>query len=164
MLFGKLTGPRVAGMVAAIPVVGKIVSRMLGSVQVYRRQKLMLGAAFVVSLMMALCYVTSFWLVAHGLPINAPTFQQHMMIVPIAGIVGTVPLTPNGLGTTEFAIEKLYQKMPGVQVSTGDGTLVALGRRVTDIAVALIGLAFYLANRSEVQEVYAEAEQVAETE
>jgi hypothetical protein len=46
----------------------------------------------------------------------------------------------------------------------GDGTLVGIGRRATDIAVALIGLAFYLSNRSEVREVYAEAEQVADAE
>jgi uncharacterized membrane protein YbhN (UPF0104 family) len=113
---------------------------------------------------MALCYVTSYWLVAQGLPIRAPSWQQHLLIVPTAGIVGAIPLTPSGLGTTELAIEELYKRMPGVQVVPGDGTLVGIGRRATDIAVALIGLAFYLSNRSEVREVYAEAEQVADTE
>ena len=46
----------------------------------------------------------------------------------------------------------------------GDGTLVGIGRRATDIAVALFGLAFYLSNRSEVREVYAEAEELVEEE
>jgi glycosyltransferase 2 family protein len=87
-----------------------------------------------------------------------------LVIVPIAGIVGAVPLTPSGLGTTELVIEELYKRMPGVKVMPGDGTLVGIGRRATDIAVALIGLAFYLANRSEVQEVYAEAEHIADEE
>jgi uncharacterized protein (TIRG00374 family) len=164
MLFGGLTGPRVTGMAEAIPIAGKAIARMLGTVQVYRCQKMMLGAAFVVSLAMALCYVTSYWLVSQGLPIHAPSWQQHLVIIPIAGIVGAVPLTPSGLGTTELAIEELYKRMPGVKVMAGDGTLVGIGRRATDIAVALIGLAFYLSNRSEVREVYAEAEQVAETE
>jgi glycosyltransferase 2 family protein len=164
VLFGGLTGPRVTGRAGSIPVIGKTISRMLGTVQVYRCRKLMLGAAFAVSLAMALCYVTSYWLVSQGLPIRAPSWQQHLLIVPIAGIVGAVPLTPSGLGTTELAIEELYKRMPGVQVMAGDGTLVGIGRRATDIAVALIGLAFYLSNRSEVREVYAEAEQVAESE
>jgi uncharacterized membrane protein YbhN (UPF0104 family) len=124
----------------------------------------MLGAAFAVSLVMALCYVTSYWLVAQGLPIHAPSWPQHLVIVPVAGLVGAVPLTPSGLGTTELAIEELYKRMPGVHVIAGDGTLVGIGRRATDIAVALIGLAFYLSNRSEVREVFAEAEQVANTE
>jgi uncharacterized protein (TIRG00374 family) len=164
VLIGGLTGPRITGRVETIPVVGKPIARMLGSVQVYRCRKRMLLASFVVSMAMALCYVTSYWLVSEGLPIRAPSWQQHLVIVPIAGIVGTIPLTPSGLGTTEAAIEELYKRMPDAQVKPGDGTLVGIGRRATDIAVALIGLAFYLANRSEVQEVYAEAEQVADTE
>src|SRR6185295_362240 len=132
VLFGGLTGPWVTGMAMAIPIAGKTIARMLGTVQVYRRQKLMLGAAFVVSLVMALCFVTSYWLVSQGLPIRAPSWQQHLVIVPIAGIVGAVPLTPSGLGTTELAIEELYKRMPGVQVMAGDGTLVGIGRRATD--------------------------------
>ncbi len=164
VLFAGLTGPRVTRLVEAVPVGGKAIARMLGTIQVYRRRKGMLVAALAASLAMAVCFVTSYWLVAEGLPIEAPSFQQHMMIVPIAGIVGTIPLTPSGLGTTELAIEKLYQKMPGVTSTPGDGTLVGIGRRTTDIAVALIGLAFYLANRKEVDEVFAEAEQAAETE
>jgi len=164
VLFGGLTGPRVTGLAQAIPIAGKTVARMLGTVQVYRSRKLMLAAAFAVSLVMALFYVTSYWLVSQGLPIRAPSWQQHLVIVPIAGIVGAVPLTPSGLGTTELAIEELYKRMPAAEVIAGDGTLVGIGRRATDIAVALIGLAFYLSNRREVDEVYAEAEQVAETE
>ena len=123
----------------------------------------MLAASFVVSLAMAFSYVTSYWLVAEALPIDAPSWSQHLTIVPVSGLVGAVPLTPSGLGTTELAIEEQYKRMPGVKAMPGDGTLVGIGRRVTDIAVALIGLAFYLANR-EVQEVFAEAEQVADAE
>jgi uncharacterized membrane protein YbhN (UPF0104 family) len=164
VIFGGLTGPRVTGMTAAIPIAGKTIARMLATVQVYRCEKLMLAAAFAVSIVMALCYVTSYWLMSQGLPIQAPSWEQHLVIVPIAGIVGAVPLTPSGLGTTELAIEELYKRMPGIQVMQGDGTLVGIGRRATDIAVALIGLTFYLTHRSEVREVYAEAEQVLETE
>ncbi len=164
VLFGSLTGPRVTRLVEMIPIGGKAIARMLATVQVYRLRKRMLVAAMIASIAMASCFVASYWLVSVGLPIEAPSFQQHMLIVPIAGIVGTIPLTPSGLGTTELAIEKLYQKMPGVKSMVGDGTLVGIGRRMTDIAVALIGLAFYLANRKEVDEVFAEAEQVAETE
>ena len=164
VLFGSLTGPRVTQRVANVPVAGKAIARMMATVQVFRTRKRMLVAALVASLAMAVCFVGSYWLVAEGLPIDAPSFQQHMMIVPIAGIVGTIPLTPSGLGTTELAIEKLYQKMPGVTSTPGDGTLVGIGRRMTDIAVALIGLAFYLTHRKEVAEVFAEAEEAAEAE
>ena len=66
---------------------------------------------------------------------------------------------------TEATIEALYKVMPGgSHILKGQGTLVGIGRRVTDIAVALIGLAFYLSNRREVSEVMAEAEEAADTE
>src|SRR4051794_37577473 len=84
VLFGGLTGPLVTGWAESIPIAGKTVARMLGTVQVYRCEKLMLGAAFAVSLVMALCYVTSSWLVAQGLPIHPPSWPQHLVIVPIA--------------------------------------------------------------------------------
>ena len=125
----------------------------------------MLLAAFAVSTLMALCFITTFYLVARGLPIHAPPWSEHMVIVPVAGLVGAIPLTPSGLGTTEFAVEELYKAMPGgAEFVVGDGTLVALGRRVTDIAVALVGLGFYLSHRREVEEVFAEAEEAADAE
>lgn len=165
LLFGALTGPWVRSKVEMLPLAGKTVSRLLAVVQVYRTRKGMLTAAFAVSFVMALCYVTSYYLVARGLPIEPPSWAEHLVIIPMSGLVGAIPLTPSGLGTTEAAIEALYKAMPGgSHILSGQGTLVGVGRRVTDIAVALIGLAFYLTNRREVSEVFAEAEQVAEAE
>jgi uncharacterized protein (TIRG00374 family) len=160
-----LTGPFVRGWVEKIPFAGRPVARMLDTVQVYRSKKMMLAAAFAISIVMSLFYVTSYYLVAEGLPIRAPSLVEHMVIIPTSGVVGAIPVSFNGLGITEGTIDWLYRKVPkdGGPVE-GDGTLVGLSRRVPDIAVALIGLVFYLTHRREVQEVYAEAEQVAETE
>lgn len=159
-----MTGPWVIGLAERLPVAGRAIARMLSTVPVYRKQKLKLLLSFIMSIVMALLYVTSYYLVARGLPIKAPSWSEHLVIVPVAGLVGAVPLTPNGLGTTELAIKELYKRMPDVQVSPGAGTLVGIGRRVTDIAVALIGLTFYLGHRREVNEALAEAEEVADTE
>src|SRR5262249_9378924 len=115
LFFGGLTGPWVIGRVETLPVAGKTIARMLATVQVYRSCKVTLFAAFVVSLVMAWCYVTSYWLVAKALPIDAPSWSQHLTIVPVAGLVGAVPLTPSGLGTTEFTIEEQYKRMPGIK-------------------------------------------------
>ncbi|MCC7475527.1 MAG: flippase-like domain-containing protein [Pirellulales bacterium] len=164
IVFGGMFGNRVIGRVARLPVVGHTLQRLLGTVRVYRGRKPMLLAAFVASAMMAACFITTFWLVARGLPIHAPSWSEHVVIVPVAGLVGALPLTPSGLGTMEFAVEELYKLMPDATVSPGDGTLVALGRRVTDIVVALAGLAFYLTHRREVEEVFAEAEECADVE
>jgi glycosyltransferase 2 family protein len=160
-----LSGSWVRRRVGRYPLVGKTLVRVLETVQVYRNRKRMLLAAFGVSVMMALCFVTSFYMVARGLPIHEPPWAEHLVIVPVAGLVGAIPLTPSGLGTTEFAIEELYKVMPGGdQIQKGDGTLVGVGRRLTDIAVALVGLGFYLSHRREVEEVFAEAEEAADEE
>jgi glycosyltransferase 2 family protein len=162
IFLGGRAGTRIRGVAEKIPVAGKTIARLLGAVDVYRSRKRMLLGAFGVSVVMALGFVTTFYLVARGLPIHEPSWSEHLVIVPVAGLVGAIPLTPSGLGTTELAIEKLYSAMPGGVPD--DGTLVGLGRRATDLVVAFIGLGFYLSHRREVDEVFAEAEHEADAE
>lgn len=160
-----LTGPRVARWAEAVPIAGRTIARLIGAVQTYRGQKQTLLAAFGLSGLLALVFVSSYYFVARGLPIKEPSWTEHLVIVPVAGLVGAIPITPSGLGTLELAVEELYKAVPGgAEVERGDGTLVALARRVTELAVALVGLLFYLTHRREVEEVYAEAEEIAETE
>lgn len=160
-----LSGPGIVAIAERLPWVGKIAARLLGSAHLYRHRVPMLAAAFIVSAIMVLCFITSFYLVARGLGISAPPWSEHVVIVPMAGVAGAIPLTPNGLGSMEFTVEKLYLAMPGgAAVIPGDGTFAALGRRLTDIAVALIGLSFYLSHKREVREVFAEAEEAADKE
>jgi uncharacterized membrane protein YbhN (UPF0104 family) len=163
LVFGGLSGTWMCGQAARIPLIGKTLARLLRTVHVYRGSKGVLLAALSISVVMAMGFVTSFYLVARALPIHEPPWSQHMVIVPVAALVGALPLTPSGVGTMELAIEELYKAMPGgTQVVAGDGTLVGIGRRATEIAVALVGLVFYLTHRREVEEVYAEAEEAAE--
>jgi glycosyltransferase 2 family protein len=165
IFFGKSFGAVVRGPAEKIPLVGKTAGRLLATVDAYRGRKRMLLGAFGVSIVMALCFITTFYLVARGLPIRAPSWPEHLVIVPVASLVGAVLPTPNGLGTTEGTIEALYKAMPGgAGIATGDGTLVGLGRRLTDVVVALIGLGFYLSHSREMKEVFAEAEQIADAE
>jgi uncharacterized membrane protein YbhN (UPF0104 family) len=116
-----------------------------------------------ISIVMAFCFVTSYYSLARGLPVGAPTWPEHLVIVPTAGLVGAIPVTPSGLGTTELAVEELYKTMPGGDGSRqGDGTMVALARRATEIVVALLGLVFYVTHLRVVREVYEEAQEAAE--
>lgn len=158
-----LSGKRVRAWAESMPLVGATVARLLGAVHAYRNQQRTLVVAFSISIVMALCYVTSFYSVARGLPVQEPTWAEHLVIVPTAGLVGAIPITPSGLGTTELAVEELYETMPGGAGNRqGDGTMVALARRATEIVVALLGLVFYLTHMRKVREVYAEAEEAAD--
>ncbi|MFO0788014.1 MAG: lysylphosphatidylglycerol synthase transmembrane domain-containing protein [Pirellulales bacterium] len=158
-----LSGPRIIALANRLPLTGRVVTRFIGAAHLYRHRTSMMAAAFAVSAVMVACFITSFYFVARGLGIDAPPWTQHAVIAPMAGVAGAIPLTPNGLGSTEFTVEKLYLAMPGgAAVVPGDGTFASLGRRVTDIVVALLGLAFYLTHKREVQEVMAEAEEAAD--
>jgi uncharacterized protein (TIRG00374 family) len=163
--FRGLTGEWLRRRVAKLRLSGKTILRLLDTIDVYREQKPTLLAAFCVSLAMALCFVTSFYMVARALPIQRPTWSQHLVIVPVAGLAGAIPLTPSGLGIMEYAVQELYKVMPGgSEVRGNDGTLVGIGRRLNDIVVAVVGLVFYLRHRREVDEVIAEAEEAADAE
>jgi glycosyltransferase 2 family protein len=166
LLAGVVTGGSVARRSLRIPLVGSTISRLLGTVEVYRGQFRMLMAAFAVSIVMCFSYVASYYLMALGLPSNQPSFAQHFVIVPVAGLVGAVPITPSGLGTTEAAIAEMYKTLPGgTNAMAGQGMLVGIGRRLCDVAVAIMGLAFYLSQRREVRAAFAEIdkEPVAES-
>jgi uncharacterized protein (TIRG00374 family) len=158
-----LSGNAIGGFAGRVPIAGTTLARLLGTVRAYREQKGLLAAAAAVSALSNLMFITSFDLVARGLPVQRPTYPEHLVLVPVASMVGAIPITFAGLGTMELAVEELYQVMPGAAgVRPGDGTMVALAQRVTMIAVALIGLVYYLSHRAEVREVYAEAEELAE--
>jgi uncharacterized protein (TIRG00374 family) len=160
-----LSGSRVRAWAEAVPIVGSTAGRLLGAVHAYRNQQGTLLLAFSISCVMALCFVTSFYMIARGLPVHEPTWAEHLVIVPTAGLVGAIPLTPSGLGTMELAVEELYKTMPGGDESRdGDGTMVALTRRATEIVVALLGLVFYLTHMRAIREVYAEAEEAVNDE
>lgn len=159
------TGEWLRRLVSKLRFSGKTILQLLDTVDAYRERKPTLLTAFCVSLAMALCFVTAFFMVARALPIQHPTWAQHLVIVPVAGLAGALPLTPSGLGVMEYAVQEMYKAMPGgTELSGNDGTLVAIGRRLNDIVVAVIGLVFYLRHRREVEEVFVEAEQAADAE
>ena len=87
------------------------------------------------------------------MPVHAPTFAQHLLIVPVANMAGAIPATPSGLGDAgSGGRSALYQAVPGNSgIVPGDGTLVALAHRVTMIAVAMIGMVYYVSQRAELQ-------------
>jgi uncharacterized protein (TIRG00374 family) len=158
------TGSRVTRWAHNVPLAGTTLARLLGAARTYRDEKRVLAAAAVVSILSNAAYVTAFYLVASGLPIERPTYLEHFVVVPVANMVGAIPATPNGLGTKEAAVDLLYRTMPsGERIAEGIGTMVTLAHRLTEVTVALLGLAYYLSHRKEVREVYAEAEEVAET-
>jgi uncharacterized membrane protein YbhN (UPF0104 family) len=154
-----LSGPAISDFAGRVPIAGTTLARLFGTVRAFREQKNLLAIAAASSVVSNLVYITSFFLVANGLPMSHPTWVEHLVVVPVASLVGAIPATPAGLGTMELAVNELYKIMPGAAgVQPGDGAVVTLAHRVTMMVVALAGLIYYLNHRAEVREVYAEAE------
>jgi uncharacterized membrane protein YbhN (UPF0104 family) len=159
-----LSGQRIRGLVGAVPLVGATAARLIGAVSVYRDEKRRVLGACAISVASNSLFILSFYLVALGLPVRAPTLAQHFVIVPVANLAGAIPATPSGLGTMELAVDKLYQAVPSAtHVPAGDGTLVALGQRATMILVAAACLAFYVFQRGDLREAIHDVEEAEAT-
>ena len=60
---------------------------------------------------------------------------------------------PGGLGAFEYALNSLYPAVAPEGMAEGQGFVVALGYRVITVLLALIGVACYLSNRREMEEL-----------
>ncbi len=155
------------GWLTRIPKVGPIIQRLLAAGGRYRRKPGVLAASLLASLAAQVLYTIGFYLVAAGLldAQHRPSLTTHFVIFPLATLVGVLPMPANGLGVLEFAIDKLYRYVtmalePGVQpLDKNQGLMVSLGYRIVTIAVALVGVFYYLASRREVSDVMHEVEE-----
>jgi glycosyltransferase 2 family protein len=155
-----LSGTRIRQWLGAVPLVGSTAARLVATISAYRDAKSDLLKACSISLVSNTLFILSFYFIALGLPVLAPTLVQHFVIVPTANLAGAIPATPSGLGTMELAVDKLYQAVPtATPIPAGDGTLVALGQRAGMILVAVGCLVFYLLQRGDLREVIHELEE-----
>lgn len=155
-----LSGDWIRNLVARVPLVGPTAARLIGTVAVYRNEKQRVLLACAIGMLSNTMFILSFYFIAQGLPVQAPSLAKHFVIVPTANLAGAIPATPSGLGTMELAVDQLYQAVPSVpSIPAGDGTLVALGQRATMILVAAVCLAFYVLQRGNLREVMHEVEE-----
>lgn len=141
-----------------LPKVGSTVERLVISIRMYRKRLGVLAAALALSMAVHVLLTVSIYLIAGGLFGDAPTLGEHMVIVPLSNVAGGVPFMPGGLGTFEFAMEKLYVFVPATALRDGFGVLVAFGYRLTTVGIAAVGIVYYWTSRREVRELLQAAE------
>ncbi|NOY42042.1 MAG: flippase-like domain-containing protein [Planctomycetes bacterium] len=162
-VFGAMSplavGDRVRKLADRVPVMGHTLHRLLDATEVYHRRKRYLVGAFCLALVTHNLVISAFWLISHGLPVYSPSFSENASVVPIGLVLGTLPLTPGGLGTLEAGLEYLFVL---VGAGKGDGTLIALVYRMMTYVVAAIGAGYYLSARKSVDRMLHDAEEFAE--
>lgn len=144
---------------AELPKVGRILGKLIGAVRMYRRRMRVLMVAIVVSMGIHSCVVLGFVAAGRALPGHTPAPGEQFVIVPLSMVVGAIPIFPLGLGAFEGALEYLYQHLSAAgNVAPGQGLLVAFEYRLISLAIAVLGIGFWIRNRRAVQEAAAELE------
>ena len=154
LLVPAATGPKMLGLVGAVPKVGKVLSSLVSAARVYRDKLPVLLAGCAISLTTHALFTLAVYCIACGLPGAHPPLATHFVIVPMGMAAGGLPLPLGALGAMEYVLDYLYRKVS----ASNQGLVVALGYRLVTVVIAMVGAGIYLASRREVQELMHEAE------
>ena len=151
MLIPAVTRSQAWQHLARLPVVGHMVAELVEGVRLYQSRPQALFLALGISLIGHVGTISSFYFSARGISGESfvPGYAQHLFFIPVAELAGIVPLTPGGVGLLEEAVNALYQ-LNGA--ADGTGILTCLAYRAVTLVIALIGVAYYLTSRREVDQ------------
>ena len=163
LVLGLLRGSWFAFLVH-LPKIGKILGQLMAAARIYRQRWPTVALALLMSAVSHSMFTFSVYLVARAMFVHVPTLREHLILVPLGMVAGSLPLAPAGFGAFEFAIEKLYEIIPAATNIDVAGILVALVYRLLTILVAVMGIVVYWSSRREVQQVLDDVEQVVALE
>lgn len=163
VLIPGFTRGSLSEFVTGLPKIGPTLRRLIESIRMFRNRYDVMAASLLMSMGTHALLALSIFLIARGLFGQTPTLAEHMIIVPLSNVAGGIPFMPGGLGTFEFAMEKLYIYVPANGPGEVIGVLVALSYRIVTIAIAAIGVVYYWTSRREVRAVIAESELACKT-
>lgn len=139
--------------IIGLPKVGSIIEKLSNAISLYRNQLPSIAIAFVLSVLVNLCFVTAIYSLAIGLTENNPSFTDHFVIEPIAMVSNAAPL-PGGIGGMESAMEFLY-----ITFGSSNGVVAGFAMRLSLLVVNGIGAIVWFKNRDQVADL---EKQVAE--
>lgn len=140
---------RLARLSTKIVFVGGICEKLLAALGMYQKKKHVLFIIGLLSIAVHLLLAIAVFLAAKGLYVGIPSLFVHLVISPVAGLVGCLPISPGGLGSYEMAMTYLYNILSS-PTQQGRGFVIGLCYRITTLLVAGIGLIFYWTHKGEV--------------
>lgn len=147
--------PALIGKVERLPLAGGVLSQVLWCWSDYRSGARLLFLALGMCVVGHVVLVSSFYLVAKGLPLESPGWLEHAFMVPFACLSGSIPIFPAGLGAVEGTLDYFYHWFGA---DFGNGSLVAFGYRLVTVCVACITAPYYLAHQALVKRTLEEVE------
>jgi len=129
-------------LIEKIPLCGNLGSKLVRALLLYRNHQWCLLQSSLITVFVHVSFGLSLYWVAIALFPTVPGMIDHLLLHNIANVTSMIPLAA---GPYELVLEKMYQLYPMSVV--GKGLIVALMFRLTTIAVALVGIAYYYAAR-----------------
>ncbi len=142
--------------------VGKTLGDLLNGVAMYQTKRRVVAVAVAISLIGHTGLVAGFYCCALSLKSAwVPGLWEHYFFMPAAELFASIIPLPGGVGPLEGAIAYFYQLSAPASVTTATAASIGLGAalafRVINVAVSVLGFAYYSltkpANESTVQEV-----------
>ncbi|ARN56948.1 lysylphosphatidylglycerol synthase transmembrane domain-containing protein [Sedimentisphaera salicampi] len=117
------------------------VLRLLEAVKVYAGSPFKMFLAIVFTLLIQLCSISGFYLVCSSAGIEAD-FRYYAAFFPLCWMIGSLPISPGGLGVLEVGISAAFSLLP--EVSPEQAVTIALCQRLVLLVGSLPGLAIHL--------------------
>lgn len=133
-----------------VPKLGTVVSDVAAAISMYQTRRRVVALTLVLSVFGHFGIISSFYFCARAIAAAAdvPGYATHLLLIPLAEIVGVIVPTPGGLGALEGAVQTAYQ-LAGA--AGGVGLLAAGAYRATTIVIAGIGGLYYFSSRRQIQ-------------
>jgi hypothetical protein len=157
MLIPAVTHSRLWDLFEHAPLIGPVLHKLVGAMRAYRQRLDLLAAAIGVSLVVHLSYVLAIVVMTNSIGIPReyrPAIGSIFVIVPPSMIAGALPI-----GVYEIVITLLFRAASSAGAPPNMGLLIALAYRLIQIAIATIGLGYWLAGRREVRDLMHEAQE-----
>ena len=129
----------------ATKVLGDLLNKLLDVTLLYRNRPGTIGAAFLMSAGVNVCFAASIYSLAVGLTEGNPRFLDHFIIEPIAMVSNAIPV-PGGIGTMEMAMKFLY-----LAFGSNNGVIVGFTFRFALLLVSALGGLVWFWNRDQVE-------------
>lgn len=147
----RLTSPLVS-LLRRLPVVGAVVEKLTTATLEYSRSRLTLFYSFLATLLVHSFFSASLFCLARGLYRSTPSLIDHFTLYCLGNVGSIIPLSA---GPLEYFLDELYPLFPVVsgeiEIEPGYGMTVGIAYRLATVAVALIGVLFYVFSRNEVR-------------
>lgn len=119
---------RAAARLVPVRIVQRVTAALTDAVRAYATHHGAIGRVLALSILVQIFRVLQAWCLGRGLGIELP-IGVYFAFIPLIVFIMQVPITPNGLGTTQLAFERFFvpQGAPAPQVVALSFLFLALG-------------------------------------